>query len=77
MDVGFLLAGTLGREQILAAAQRIGTRLAKLGQEDPPAAVQRRGVGDQPLAGDVGGEMVEVGVGELARKVVALGSAGF
>ena len=53
-----------GFSKTLEVAQRVLARLAQVGEIESARRDPRPGVGDQPLAGDVGGEVVEVRAGE-------------
>ncbi len=71
MDVGGFHARRLGVQQVLEVSERILAGPAQLGDEDPAPFAEGLGVGYQPLPLDVGGEMVEVRVGEFPAQVIA------
>ena len=64
-------AGEKGESSGRAAARSVEFR-----QIDPAAPVGRTGVGDQPCACDVGGEVIEMRLGKIVAYVVAYRSGG-
>ena len=52
-------------------AERILARFAKLRQINPPALVERLGIGDESPTRDVRSEMVELGIRKFPAQIVA------